>query len=201
MIKDFRFKLKWWLQERMLFANSHLGNEVTFIYKLPEQYGDFAIHPCIRYIKGGVGGYKWWMVLSPYPNYDTNKENILLFHGENESEHEPPIEWTFVKEVCGSHPQGYNSDPNLFYDGECLWVIWREWETENLPKGVPIVCTMYSKTKDGVNFSSHQAIAYNEFKEYEMQGDTSMCPIVCKYKDTLSMYASYYIYEPHLSVH
>lgn len=196
--KDRNFKLKWWIKEHFLFGKSPLQNEVTLQYTMPEVYGDYAVHPCVRYIKEGIGGYKWWMVLSPYPGYDIKKENILLFHGKDEKNDEPPTEWEYVTEVCGRHDEGFNSDPNLYYDGESLWIVWREWETENLPAGVPIVCTMYSKTKDGVNFTPHEVIAHNEFKEYSMQGDTSMCQIVFKFRNELCMYASCYAYEPHL---
>ena len=197
-IHDLKFKLSLWVKEHFLLYQSLLKDEVALQYSLPKEYGDFAVHPCVRFIPSGIGEHKWWMALSPYPNYDTDKENILLFHGKNESDSEPPTEWEFVKEVCGTHPKGFNSDPNLYYDGESLWVIWREWETENLPDGVPLVCIRCSRTKDGVNFTPHETIAINEFHEYSMQGDTAMCPIVFKYKNSLAMYASRYSYEPFL---
>lgn len=198
-IHDLRFKLRWWIREHILFATNYLNNEKSLEYILPKEYGDFAVHPCVRYIPDGIGGYKWWMVLSPYPNYDTSKENILLFHGENDNNNTPPEKWTFVKEVCGTHLHGYNSDPNLFYDGKELWIVWREWETENLPENCPICCTMCSKTSDGISFSEHSIIAHNEYSEYGSQGDTSMCPIVFNYKDQLCMYGCIYAYEPYLS--
>ena len=197
--KDLKFKLRWWIKEHLLFYKNNLFNEKVLEYTLPSEYGDFAIHPCVRYIPQGVGGHKWWMVVSPYPNYDTDKENILLFHGAENSDKEPPQRWIFVSEVCGTHPQGFNSDPNLYFDGKELWIIWREWETENLPKGCPICCIMCSRTSDGVNFSEHSIIAHNQYSEYDSKGDTSMCPIVYKYNDELCMYGSIYAYEPYLS--
>lgn len=197
--QDLKFKLRWWIKEHLLFYKNNLSNEMTLEYTLPSEYGDFAIHPCVRYIPQGVGGYKWWMVLSPYPNYDTDKENILLFHGAENSDKEPPQKWIFVKEVCGTHPQGYNSDPNLHFDGKELWVIWREWETENVPEDCPVCCTMCSRTSDGINFSEHTIIAYNQYTEYGSKGDTSMCPTVYEYKNELCMYGSIYAYEPYLS--
>lgn len=196
--KNLKLKLSWWIKEHLLWGKSPLQDESVMLYSLPKEYGDFAIHPCVRYIAQGVGGYKWWMVLSPYPKYDIKKENILLFHGKNETGAEPPKEWVFVKEVCGTHTQGYNSDPNLFFDGESLWVVWREWGTENISISVPYACTLCSKTKDGVSFTSHEIIANNEFNEYSICGDTSMCPIVYHYDNQLLMYASYYAYEPYL---
>jgi len=196
--KDLFFKLRWWIKEHLLLYVNHLRGEVTLDYSLPSEYGDFAVHPCVRYIKDGIGGFHWWLVLSPYPDYDTNKENVLLYHGVNETDSMPPVKWRFVTEVCGTHPKGFNSDPNLFYDGNSLWVIWREWETENVPKDVPLVCIRCSKTNDGVHFTAHETIAVNEFHEYSMQGDTAMCPIVYDFKGCIAMYASCYSYEPYL---
>lgn len=196
--RDFCFKFKWWAKEHCLFYHSHLGNEIELQYTLPSEYRDFAVHPCVRYVKEGIGGYKWWMVLSPYEDYDIKKENILLFRGKNNQNGNPPEIWEFVKEVCGTHKNGFNSDPNLYYDGKDLWIIWREWETENLPMGVPLACIMCSKTNDGINFSPHKVIAHNEFNEYTIKGDTVMCPIVITYKGEESLYASYYVYEPFL---
>ena len=197
-LRDFKFKFHWWFRDHLRFERSPLQDEVALKYSLPAEYGDFAVHPCVRYLPIGLGGFKWWMVLSPYPNYDIRKENILLFHGKNESDTCPPVEWEFVKEVCGPHSKGFNSDPNLFYDGESLWIVWLEWETENLPKDVPLVCIRCSKTKDGIHFTPHETIALNEFSEYSMQGDTAMCPIVYSYKGNTSLYASCYSYEPFL---
>ena len=196
--RNFAFKLHWWVKEHLLFSHSPLQNEVMLSYTLPDEYEDFAVHPCVRYIPQAIGGHKWWLALSPYPMYDIKKENILLFHGIDESDDHPPQEWSFVKEVCGTHPQGFNSDPNLYYDGKELWVIWREWGTENIPAGVPYICVRCSRTKDGIHFSGHETIANNEFCEYSMQGDTTMCPIVVSHKGKITMYGSYYAYEPFL---
>ena len=196
--KDFLFKLKWFVREHLLFCNSPLKDEVMLEYKLPEEYGDFAVHPCVRYIECGIGGYQWWMVLSPYPNYDTSKENVLLFRGDSEHKDTPPVKWKYVKEVCGTHQKGFNSDPNLYYDGKELWVVWRECETENLPEGVPICCTMCTKTTDSIQFTEHHIIAHNEFDQEDGRGDSSMCPILVNYGGKLKMYASNYVYKPNL---
>lgn len=189
-------KFRWWLRDHLYFYPNLLGNEVEMKYALPEGYDNFAVHPCVRYIQEGIGGNKWWMVLTPYKNYDITQENILLFRGVDGTDNSSPTEWSFVKEVCGKHPKGYNSDPNLFYDGHKLWVVWREWETENLPKDCPICCIRYTYTSDGVSFSEIKTIAENQFDKVS---DSTMCPIVFQKGNDIFMYASAYKYEPILT--
>lgn len=37
-------------------------------------YGDWLIHPCVRYIPEGLGEHQWWMLKSEY--YDCQKKAI-----------------------------------------------------------------------------------------------------------------------------
>lgn len=192
-------KLKWWAREHTFLCSGLLAGETELSYELPEAYGDWAVHPCVRYVEGGIGGHRWWMVLSPYPHIDSSKENILLYRGEEEGDG-VPRRWTFVREVCGTHPKGYNSDPGLYYDaasGE-LWITWREWGTENVPAASPLCCTMRSVTSDGVNFSAAEVIAYNENADKDVSADTQMCPIVFGRGGEAVLYGCNYVYEPYL---
>lgn len=93
-------------------------------------YGDWLIHPCIRYIPNGFAGHKWWMVSTPYPNYNSYYENPILFYADDETT-DFPIHWHFVAIVEKSHNKGYNADCNLYFDGEALWIIWKEAGTDN----------------------------------------------------------------------
>lgn len=193
-------KLKWWVREHAFLRSGLLTGETELSYELPEAYGDWAVHPCVRFIADGIGGRRWWMVLSPYPHIDSSRENILLYCGEEKGDGLPPRRWTFVREVCGTHPEGYNSDPGLFYDPASreLWVTWREWGTENVPDGCPYCCTMRVRTGDGVNFSGAEVIALNENADAGLCADTQMCPIVYSWRGETVLYGVSYVYEPYL---
>lgn len=195
-IQSFKVKFKWWFKDHLYFYRNYLRNEAELSYCLPEQYEDFAVHPCVRYIPEGIDGYDWWMTLTPYKHYDEKKENILLYCGVSESSGKPPKSWKFVKEVCGTHPQGYNSDPNLLYHEGKLWVFWREWETENLPEGCPLCCIRCSTTENGVDFSEPHTVAENKYCVAGTKGDTVMCPCVVAEEYGLYLYGSIYQYEP-----
>ncbi len=199
-IRYLLLKLKWWAREHLFLRSSLLKGEIKLSYELPVQYGDWAIHPCVRYIADGICGHRWWMALSPYPSIDSSRENILLYCGEDEASCEPPRRWTFVREVCSSHLSGYNSDPGLYYDEASreLWITWREWGTENVPAGSPFCCTMRSVTSDGVNFSKSEVIAYNESASEGLCADTEMCPIVISRNGETMLYGCCYVYEPYL---
>ena len=192
-------KLKWWVQEHTFVYPNIFKNEVELDIDLPVEYKNWVVHPCVRYIEQGINGYNWWLAVSPYPNFDTRKENILLFRGDKKScnENSFPRHWEYVKEIAGTHPKGYNSDPNLYFDGKELWIIWREWETENVPSESPICCIMSCRTIDGETFSNPEVIAYNKFhSSIFSSGDTGMCPCVFNYNEKTYLYGSMYIYEP-----
>lgn len=197
-VKNVSFKLRWWFKEHMYFSRNLLSNEVTMEYNMPLGYTDFAVHPCVRYVNIGSGVDGWWMVLTPYAGYNNKIENILLYHGVDGDETTPSTKWIFVKEVCGTHEQGYNFDPCLFFDGKNLEVYWRECFTENVTKASNGRCIMCSKTTDGVIFSSPQVVATNLYNEYQSVGDSVMCPIVMSYKGVITMYASIYQFQPYL---
>lgn len=123
-------------------------------------YGDWFVHPCVRYIEKGFAGHKWWMVVTPYPNGNSKYENPVLYYGEGETE-EPPINWTMVGIVQDTHPEGgYNADGNIIYLDGKLWIIWKENDTCNTRKesGYRVIMGCYY---DGVSFSKPQIFAHN----------------------------------------
>lgn len=188
-------KLQWWAREHSYLSANITGGERVLDIPLPEQYGDWAVHPCVRRIEGGLGGHEWWLALSPYPDFDSTRESILLYRGDANGD-VPPTGWVFVREICGRHAQGFNSDPNLYWDGSELWVVWRECETENVPSDSPYCCIMCTRTADGVNFSAPQMIAKNHFAEKDANGDTSMSPCIADFEGRRYMYGSHYKFEP-----
>ncbi len=107
-----------------------LNIDVETLNTIDNKYGDWLIHPCVRYIPEGFAGHKWWMVVTPYPNYDSKYENPLLYYGDSDDV-TPPLNWNFVGIVQGPHESGYNADCNMHYDGEKLWIFWKESDTVN----------------------------------------------------------------------
>lgn len=107
-----------------------LDVDVQMLNEIDCNYGDWLIHPCVRYISEGFAGHKWWMVVTPYPNYNSKYENPILYYGEG-NEDVPPQKWHFVGIVQGPYERGYNADSNLHYDGKKLWIFWKESDTEN----------------------------------------------------------------------
>lgn len=168
----------------------HKGVELDVDYKelnkINPNYGDWFIHPCVRYIPESFAGHQWWMVVTPYPKANSKYENPVLYYGEGETE-EPPKNWHMVAVVQDTHPEGgYNADGNIYYDGEKLWIIWKENDTNNVRKEngnrVIMGCSY-----DGKSFSAPQVFAHNP-------DDKSMylaAPVLCKMGDYIKMLGVY----------
>lgn len=45
--------------------------------KINVQYGDWFVHPCVRFIPEGFAEHKWWMAVTPYPNYNSKMGKLL----------------------------------------------------------------------------------------------------------------------------
>ena len=118
------------------------------------KYKDDLIHPSVLYIPNGFGGSKWWMVGTPYPGYNNQLENPILYKGDSNTEI-PPINWTPTSVVAEVPLEGgYNSDPALYFDGTKLWVFWRENGGHLLNRRSIFV----RSTTDGINFSDRRII-------------------------------------------
>lgn len=114
----------------IMVQGKELCVELKPLQSIDPGYGDWLIHPCVRYIPNGFAGHKWWMVSTPYPNYNSYYENPILFYADDETT-DFPINWHFVAVVEKSHNKGYNADCNLYFDGKLLWIIWKESGTNN----------------------------------------------------------------------
>lgn len=160
-----------------------------------EKYQNDNIHPCVRYIPGGLGGHDWWMVTTPYPNYTVSAENPILYYGDSVNG-EPPLSWQGGIVIEDTPAYGYNSDGNLFYDGTGLWIFWREnntpsCEANNTTRGVFGVYTT-----DGVNFTQKKFFAPLGFSESGKTGDCEMCPCVVKIDNAIHLFGTYYEFTP-----
>ena len=139
-------------EKTILRSSKRLFLDFDSLNNLDPKYGHWFIHPCVRYVPQGFSGHKWWMVVTPYPNYNNKYENPVLYYGLG-NDVKPPAKWEMVGVVQGSHDKGYNADCNLFFDEDKIWIIWKEKDTENSDinkTGNCIMCRPY----DGKNFGS-----------------------------------------------
>lgn len=154
-IKDFFIR-----QETALQIGKELNVDPIELNKINPNYGDWFVHPCVRYIPEGFAGHRWWMVVTPYPNGNSKYENPVLYYGEGNTE-DVPHDWRMVGIVQDTHAEGgYNADGNIYFDGSKLWIIWKENNTDNTIKefGYRVImgCTF-----DGHKFSKPIVVAHN----------------------------------------
>ena len=150
-------------------------------------YGDWLIHPCVRYIPEGLGGHQWWMALTPYPEGNSKYEQPILYYGD-ENTSTPPKKWNFFGIVQSMHKnKGYNADPNLYYDNESkeLYIVWKEAYTENTLGGAKFNALMY-RTFDGFSFGEIKKLADNCSPDIEY----ITCPTLMKVQDSLVCFAT-----------
>lgn len=160
------------------------------------RYHNDILHPCVRYVAEGFGGHQWWMVQSPHYGRDDSIENPILFFGDTEPDGTPPLTWYFADVVKDSPETGYNSDPNLYFADDRLYVLWREFRTGRVINA-------------GYN-SAIYAMAYDTF--LQKQQEVFVCgtpasspydlvdlsPIVTVHDGSISLYTLYFRRESSL---
>ena len=149
-------------------------------------YGDFLIHPCVRYIPNGFAGHKWWMAVTPFPRMDDHYENPVLYYGEGEGT-EPPLDWHFVGVVQSAYSKGYNADCNLFFDSKVLWIIWKETNTPNTTPESDYNCVM-GRSFDGKTFGPVKKFLDNP----DTAANRMTAPCVLKIGDKICLLATQY---------
>lgn len=157
-----------------------------------EKYEDDLIHPCVRYIEGGFAGHEWWMVGTPFKNYDESKENPILYYGDSREDGTPPLSWTPVAVIADTPLKGYNSDPSLFFEDSKLWIFWRESQTPDCLDNNYERATFGCYTEDGKNFSSKKIFA----GEVSDNKDSEVCPIIVKWNNRIMLYGTNYLFQP-----
>lgn len=159
------------------------------------KYKNDLIHPSIVYIPNGLGstGSKWWMIATPYPSGDNQLENPILYKG-NSNENIPPTTWIATKVIADTPPNNaYNSDPCLFFDGNRLWIFWRENGTDELKEMGNARGVFCTSTIDGVNCSSKRLISIDNNSDI----DFNMSPCVFTNKNNkIVLYATHYELRP-----
>lgn len=111
-----------------------------------------ACHPDVVYIPRGFGEKKWpyWMVCTPYPYKDSRYENPEIFASYD------GVTWTIPPGVNNplvlspSKRGDHNSDPDILFYGNELWLFFRKTSRSKNPNENTI---FLMKSKDGVRWS------------------------------------------------
>ena len=149
-----------------------------------DKYKKDIIHPCVRYSKKLFKGYNWWLIYTPYYNANPDVENPILCHGVSDNG-KPPTNWTVYKEIIGKPLHGYNSDPTMFFDNECLHVFWRENTTPRTEKD-----NLYRATYGClISENDKEDIKTPILCEKEMFVDKEVSPAILKLEDSYVGYA------------
>lgn len=152
------------------------------------KYKNDCLHPCIRYSKNGFAGYHYWMVQSPYYGWNNKVENPILYRSNCLDS--IGIDGILLAETPST---GYNSDPNLYIDGDSvLYVFWRECGTPLCAELAKGSVTVGVSTRDGVHFTQKQVFLVNKWN----MGDTEQAPVLMKHNEEYWFYAAWYQYEP-----
>ena len=136
-----------------------LNLDLAPLHMIDRGYGEYLVHPSVLYIPEGLSGKKWWMAVTPYPNYNSKYEQPILYCGKT-NDNTPPVNWEFVGLIAEPHSKGFNSDPNLFFDGKKIWCFWKETKTENTNEGNNWHCIM-GRSYDGHVFGDIKKMADN----------------------------------------
>lgn len=172
-------------EETFLTRGDVLNLDLAPLHEIDVQYGDWLVHPCVRYIPEGINGRKWWMAVTPYPNSDSKFEQPILYCGEENNDC-PPKKWNYVGIIAERHDSGYNADPNMFYADGKLWIVWKEHATENTNRN----CIMM-RSYDGSSFSVPRKVL--EERDSIHVGLTA--PVILEINDSIKLLATDFEHE------
>ncbi|RLC75097.1 MAG: hypothetical protein DRJ03_30810 [Chloroflexi bacterium] len=110
-----------------------------------------CVHPDIVFFPIGWHGYKYWMVMTPYPYGNDDYENPSILASNDGASWEVPSELT--NPIDPEPANGHNADTDMIYNDETdeLWVYYVEKTNE----------TSYLKRKtssDGINWNTEEDI-------------------------------------------
>lgn len=113
----------------LIDAHKENGAEFEYTEDQKAKYGQSQTHPSIVYIPEGLGGHKWWLAATPYPNSTGIFENPCIYYGDEDENGNPPLifhpingtasgEYTMTTNpiVRVSKVTDTNSDPDIFYN-------------------------------------------------------------------------------------
>jgi hypothetical protein len=105
-----------------------------------------ATEPSIRFFPNGWNGFKYWLVINPYPNSDASKENpSILVSNDGATWQVPPG----LTNPIALPTAGHLADGELFYDSvsDQLWVYYI-WEDATRSSNI-----LRKTSSDGVNWT------------------------------------------------
>ena len=83
-----------------------------------------AIHPDVLLLKKPIGGYRYWMAFTPYPNGSNIHENPSIVVSNDGKNWQVPE--GLRNPLEGTPTEGHYSDPDIFVDGRGrLWLFFR----------------------------------------------------------------------------
>lgn len=172
--------------ESYISTDEILSIDVDTLNKIDRGYGDWLVHPCVRYIPNGMGGSKWWMAVTPYPEGNSKYEQPILYYGCENAE-TPPTEWIFYGMIQEMPQKGYNADPNIFYDEKTKMMIllWKETHTINTKEEYKNNAIMY-RTFDGNKLGRIEKL----FDNCDSDIVKLTCPTLLQIKDSLYCFAT-----------
>lgn len=159
---------------------------------LPDGYPNSWTHAGIEYVKEGYNGYKYFLTCSPYPNYNDDYENPMLYYANPREGNLPPVVFDAYKDnpLQEDPGDGYNADPDVIFVDSNLYVInrpylrpdsvWVNIQKSSIDSGCftfnnPTL--LYDKKQDPYNFGFVPS-----FKQ------TLIAPSIIKYKDEYRIY-------------
>ena len=141
---------------RLGLTQSVLHRPVLLNLETSEGSGQ-AVHPDVVHIPEGFGWQNWtyWMACTPYPNAESRFENPEIFVSHDgvawttpDGIHNPLVP---TPKTEGDH----NSDPDLVFCQNELWLFYRETMRSKEPSKTPDENTIYlMKSADGIRWST-----------------------------------------------
>lgn len=121
------------ISQRISRSKSILSNSSNAIELETYDGSGQVVHPCVIDFKNEHGiekwaGYRYWMVITPYPNGNDSFENPCLYASDD------GLSWIIPKGINnpldsapGGLDKGFNNDPDMIYnpDDDKLWIYYR----------------------------------------------------------------------------
>jgi hypothetical protein len=123
---------------------------------------DESVHPSVVYVPGGLGGYNWWMIVTPYPNSNDQVENPSVFASNNGIDWEVPSGVTNPIFGPTADSGSFLADPCLLiidnHGQKELWLYWLYVHQTN-----DVIEVRHSRSTDGVTWDSEQTVIATTF--------------------------------------